>query len=152
MRKLFFILLLLSSQLMAQTSDPSQTIHSEWQEFRQLVTTVKADGDIGGYMLYKDYPGIKLLWRTNDQQNENEVIRFFRLRASGKVFSVTYHKSHTIIPGRTVLRRFIGTEPTGWINHTIDFYSGEYLGQQGSTPNLTQEEEYLLEEWGIENF
>jgi hypothetical protein len=152
MRKLFFIFLLLSAQFMAQASEPSQIIQSEWQESRELVSTLKADGDVGGYMLYKDYSDMKLLWRTNDQQDENEVIRFFRLRASGTVFSVTYHKSDVIIPGRTVIRRFIGTEPTGWVNHTVDFHSGEYLGQQGFAPNLTREEENILHDWAIENF
>lgn len=152
MRKLFLIFLLLSTQLLAANSRPSHIIQSEWQEFRQLVTTLEADGDIGGYMLYKAYPEMKLLWRTSDEENDNEVIRFFRLRDSGTPFSVTYHKSHSIIPGRVVLRRFIGTEPTGWINHTVDLNSGEYLGQEGFAPKLTDEEKNLLSDWGIEHF
>lgn len=124
----------------------------EWSNFRTLVDTLEADGDVGGYMDFKKYGEMTLLWRTSDNTNDNEVIRFFRTRPGHQSFAVTYHKSHIIVPGKVVLRRFIGPEPTGWINHTIDFETGEYLGRQGFTPSLTKAEKKLLKDWDITEF
>jgi len=121
----------------------------EWTHFRALVDKTEPQGDIGGYMLYRDYQNMTLLWKTSADKNENEVIRFFMLRPDGMVFAVTYHKSDIIHPGRIVLRRFVGTEPTGWINHTIDFTTGEYLGTQGQSPDTSSEEKKMMKDWGI---
>lgn len=141
-------MLALFGQAFAQ-SDISQTLLKEWNTFRSLVETLSPDGDIGGYMDYKEYGETLLLWRVSQEPSSNEVIRFYRTRPNGQSFAVTYHKSHIIAPGRVVLRRFIGPEPTGWINHTIDFLSGEYLGEQGFRPSLSRSEQEFLEDWDI---
>lgn len=125
---------------------------NEWSTFRSLVDTLEADGDIGGYMDYKEYGEMTLLWRVSDDASDNEVIRFFRERPGHQSFAVTYHRSHHIVSGHLVLRRFIGAEPTGWINHTIDFETGEFFGTQGYNPLLTREERKLLKDWGITEF
>lgn len=146
--KLFLLFVLFTSQVFAN-DHISQTLMKEWADFRKLVDKVEPQGDIGGYMLYRDFTDVTLLWRTSDNTEENEVIRFFMQRPSGEVFAVTYHKSDIIKPGRTVLRRFVGPEPIGWINHTIDFNSGEYLGLQGEEPTLTNAEKKMMKNWGI---
>lgn len=130
----------------------SETLMKEWTHFHAMVDTIKPQGDLGGYMLYRDYQDMTLLWRTSTNSSDNEVVRFFMQRSSGVVFAVTYHKSNIINPGRTVLRRFIGTEPTGWTNHTIDLKTGEYLGSQGLGQEITSAEEKMMREWGITIF
>lgn len=151
MKKITFVFLVLLTVLsQAFGSDAiSETLMKEWSTFRSKVDTIEPQGDIGGYMLYRDYNDMTLLWRTSSDTADNEVIRFFMQRNDGTVFAVTYHKSDIIVPGRIVLRRFVGTEPTGWINHTIDFNTGEYLGSQGQKPLLMKNEKKMMKEWGI---
>lgn len=141
--------LLLSFNTAFAESDTSKIILSEWAQLRLHVETLKADGDIGGYMDFKNYEHATLLWRISDNKNDNEVIRFYNERADGSSFAITYHKSNIIIDGRTVIRRFIGTEPAGWINHTVDYNTGEYLQRQGYFPKLLPEEYKLMESWNI---
>jgi len=155
MKKFIFLFAIVLSQVFTplySQDQKAETLKSEWNRFRNEVETINPDGDIGGYMLYRDYQDMTLLWRTSFDPNENEVIRFFMKRDDGTVFAVTYHKSDIIIPGRQVLRRFVGTEPTGWINHTIDFETNEYLGTQGQRPQLTSSEKSMMKKWGIKNF
>jgi hypothetical protein len=148
MKKIILIFTLLIGNAFASDSI-SKTLMEEWSRFRTLVDKTEPHGDIGGYMLYRDYENMTLLWRTSVGSEENEVIRFFMQRPDGAIFAVTYHKSDIIRPGKVVLRRFVGTEPTGWINHTIDFNSGEYLGSQGEKPNLTADEKKMMKTWKI---
>lgn len=154
MKKIILAFLVLSTILgQAFANDTiSQTLMKEWTTFRAKVDTIEPRGDIGGYMLYRDYQDMTLLWRTSNDTADNEVIRFFMERSNGENFVVTYHKSDVIVPGKIVLRRFVGTEPTGWINHTIDFNTGEYLGSQGQAPAIMTAEKKMMKEWGIRNF
>jgi hypothetical protein len=151
MKKLLFALVLLSSQAFAQNVEAiSKSLRIEWSEFRMMVETLEADGDIGGYMEFKEFGEMTLLWRTSDNPSDNEVIRFYMDRPGIKSFAVTYHRSHHIVDGKTVIRRFVGTEPAGWINHTIDFVTGEYLGHQGYFPyDLKESELNMMRDWGI---
>lgn len=151
MKKILFALLLLSSQVFAQSAETvSKTLQSEWSEFRSYVETLEADGDVGSYMDYKEFGDMTLLWKISDEANGHEVIRFFMDRPGVKSFVVSYYRTPHIIQGKTILRRFVGTEPTGWINHTIDFVTGDYIGQQGSFPySLREEELNMMKEWGI---
>lgn len=151
MKKIILVFTLLIGQVFANDTI-SQVLMKEWTHFRAMVDKIEPQGDIGGYMLYRDYQDMTLLWRTSSDSTENEVIRFFMLRPDGMVFAVTYHKSDIIKPGTTVLRRFVGTEPTGWINHTIDYNSGEYLGSQGQESAITTSEKKMMKEWGIGTF
>jgi hypothetical protein len=148
MKKTILIFVLLIGHAFA-SDDISKTLIKEWTHFKALVEKVEPQGDIGGYMLYRDYQDMTLLWKTSSDSKENEVIRFFMLRPNGEVFAVTYHKSDIINPGRIVLRRFVGTEPTGWINHTIDFTTGQYIGTQGKHPDLLPSEKKMMKEWKI---
>jgi hypothetical protein len=150
MKKIILIFTLLIGHALAN-DEISKTLMKEWIHFKALVEKVEPRGDVGGYMLYRDYQDMTLLWKTSSDTKENEVIRFFMLRPNGEVFAVTYHKSDIINPGRVVLRRFVGTEPIGWINHTIDFTTGEYLGSQGKRPDLLPSEKKMMKEWKILN-
>ncbi len=153
MKKMLLICLFLIGNAFAQPDRQiAETLREEWQEYRLLVDSLSADGDVGGYMLFKNYGEMILLWRTSQGSQDNEVIRFYMMRSLGTSFAVTYHKSNLIVPGKVVLRRFIGPEPTGWINHTIDYDSGEYLGSQGTQPSLTSREKKMMNEWGITVF
>ena len=153
MKKMFLVFVLLMSSAFADDAKISQTLMEEWNRFRTLVDTLKADGDIAEYMLYKKYGDMDLLWRTSDDENDNQTIRFFMKKRNGDVFAVTYHLSvNVIVDGRRVIRRFIGPEPSGWINHTIDYDTKEYYGQQGWKPFLSAKEKKLLKDWGITFF
>lgn len=151
MKKAMMILtLVLSFVGQAQASSSySQTILAEWARFRSMVANLDAEGEVGGYMKFVRYDNMTLLWRTSADKTENEVIRFFQKRPSGDVFAVTYHKSKDIVPGATVIRRFVGTEPSGWINHTVDYFTGDYLGSQGGKPYLMPAERQLMSDWKI---
>lgn len=151
MKTFFFITLLLLNQASASETI-SKTLMKEWTQFKSLVNELKPDGTIDGYTMYREYGEMTLLWETSEVFKDSERIRFFMLRNDGTPFAITYHKNDYIDPGRVVLRRFIGPEPTGWINHTIDFGTGEYLGSQGNEPELTKEEMKMIKKWGITLF
>ncbi len=147
MRFLAFLCLFLSA--VASAADVTQVLQEEWSRFRAHVQTLTPDGDIGGTP-FKDYEGMTLLWDVSEDARDNEVIRFYMERSdSPDWFSVTYHKSHVIVPGKVVLRRFVGPEPTGWVNHTIDYHTGEYLGSQGRSPNIRRNERTMMRDWGM---
>lgn len=152
MKKFLIVLFLAFAGQSFGNETIAKTILKEWKTFRSQVDVLEPHGDIGGYMLYRDYQDMTLLWLTSPDANDNEVIRFFMERTNGDIFAVTYHRSHIIVPGRVVLRRFVGREPTGWINHTIDMNTGDYLGSQGQKPELTASEKKMMKEWGIHNF
>ncbi len=154
MKKIIYsiiVVMSLFSQVFAN-EQISKKLQSEWAGLKAKTAALVADGELGGYMFYKEYGNLTLLWRTSEDKNENEVIRLFLEKNNGVHFVITYHKSDLIVPGRQVLRRFVGTEPVGWINHTIDLESGDYLGTQGQAPILTSEEKKLMKDWSIENF
>lgn len=149
-KSLIFIASLLSFQSLAfADKDVSYILQEEWTRLRAHVEDLKPEGDIGGYMDFKTYGKVTLLWRLSEDGTDNEVIRFYKNRKGDDHFAITYHKSDHIIDGRTVIRRFIGPEPTGWINHTIDYNTGEFLQRQGYFPELSGDEYKLMKEWNI---
>lgn len=129
--------------------DVSYILTEEWTRLRAHVENLEPEGDIGGYMNFKTYGKVTLLWRLSEDGTDNEVIRFYKNRKGDGHFAITYHKSDDIIDGKTVIRRFIGPEPGGWINHTIDYHTGEYLQRQGYFPELFGDEYKLMKEWNI---
>ncbi|EQC51477.1 hypothetical protein [Bacteriovorax sp. DB6_IX] len=149
MKKL--ILLLLIPFISFANADLAKTIMNEYQDFREMVSNLKEDRLVGDYYKAKQYPDVLLLWNLRDDINDHEVIRFFRYREDGTPFAVTYHRSSYIVDGRIVLRRFVGPEPSGWENHTIDYLTGEYLGRQGFDPYLSKDEKQFLIDWNIKH-
>jgi len=151
MKKIVFIVLLLSIKSFA-ISIPANTLIKEWTYLRSIVRNQAPQGNIGGYYNYYNLNNSVLLWKISDDSTQNEVIRFFTKRSDGTIFAITYYKSDTIIPDKTVLRRFIGTEPTGWINHTVDLKTGKYLGSQGGITPRTKSEKMLMKSFLITDF
>lgn len=150
MKKLVF-LLLVPFFAFAEISEISKTILNEYEDFREMVSNLKEDRLVGDYYKAKQYPDVLLMWNLREDIKDHEVIRFFKKRNDGTAFAVTYHRSSYIVDGRIVLRRFVGTEPTGWINHTIDYETGEYLGSQGFDPYLLDSEKKFLIDWNIKH-
>lgn len=150
MKYIFAILMLFSGALNAEPSH-SEILLQEWSSLRKMVGELVPDGEIGGYYSTKSFDGVTLMWRTRGEKGD-EVIRLFfdKKLEDGRYFHVTYYKNDYIVEGRTVLRRFLGLEPSGWGNHTIDFETGDYLGSQGNTkPTINEEQQKILDEWNI---
>jgi len=143
------VLLLLVPFFAFANADLAKTIMNEYEDFREMVSELQEDRLVGDYYKAKEYSDVLLLWNLREDIKDHEVIRFFKLREDGTPFAVTYHRSSYIVEGRIVLRRFVGTEPTGWINHTIDYMTGEYLGRQGFEPYLLKSEKTFLKNWNI---
>lgn len=158
MRLLLFLSIFLAPHAFSEASlsgeEISQILQMEWKQLRETVGSLKPDGKVGGFYDEKVYDGYSLMWKISDQAEDNEVIRFYAERPdSDKAFAVTYYKSYAIAPGRLVIRRFVGAEPHGWKNHTVDLNTGEYLGTQGAwKPDITESEKLILKEWGIQPF
>lgn len=142
---------IIGSPVFGQMDDGSAVLMSEWSKFRKMVETLEPDEEVAGYYKSKAFGDVLLMWRISEDSSDDEVIRFYVEReGEEKYFNVTYHKNKSIVPGRQVLRRFLGTEPSGWKNHTIDFNSGEYLGSQGAwRPDVSEKNMEVLNEWGI---
>ena len=151
MKKLLLILVFLSSNVSAyDATQISNILSNEWTKFENLVKTLEPAGDVGGYLNYVNYGDSKILWRISDDDSDRQVIRFYLEGEDGVPFTISYYKTDDIVDGHMVVRRFIKTGPTSWINHTIDFESGDYLGSQGWFPiDITKKEEALMDLWGI---
>lgn len=152
MKSLFFcFFFLVGASAVAQSDNISETLMSEWETLREKVEILEPDGEVAGYYKRKAFGEVLLMWRISNEPSDDEVIRLYVEReGEAKYFHVTYHKNRSIVPGRQVLRRFLGTEPSGWKNHTIDFKSGEYLGSQGAlNADVSEKNKRVLQEWGI---
>lgn len=132
--------------------EKSQVVLQEYQTLRDMVVKMTPDYQVGGYYHAKEVGDSLLMWLLQSDPTAHEVIRIYRPRGdhSGLNFAITYHRSSEIVEGRIVVRRFIGTEPYGWRNDTVDLQTGEYLGAQGMTePSMTKEERALLRSYGV---
>ena len=96
------------------------------------------------------------MWKLVDEESDSfhEAIRLYiKPTDSQPSFAVTYHKTTIIVPETVVLRKFIGPEPTGWRNDTINYTTGEYLGTQGSSRvRLSDQIKSILTRWNITPF
>ena len=135
-----FLSFIFNSGLMADANHEtaSRKLIDEYQQLRTVVSQIQPDNqDEGPYLKQKDYGNYVLLWSladTNSNISTNERIRIYiPSQGDHQDFAVTYVKSTMIAPGQVVLRKFIGPEPSGWRNDTVDYATGEYLGRQGSS-------------------
>lgn len=138
----------------AHATEPrAHRLNQEFMRLRALVQTLEPEFEVGGYLKGRSYGDHELLWHIEEQPNESEVIRIYRDKPGPESFDVTFHRNQAIVPGRTVIRRFVGPNPTGWCNDTIDAETLEYLGNQGTRrPRMDQAEEAILRKWDIELF
>jgi hypothetical protein len=92
------------------------------------------------------------MWQLAREEGDSERIRLFREREDDDQtwFAITYHHSKYILEGTDVIRRFVGPEPSGWRNDTVDAKTGEFLQTQGAQrPLLTHREAEILADWNI---
>lgn len=130
-----------------------QRIDSEFQRLKALAGSLEPEFEVGGYLKGKRYGDHELLWHLAEEEGDAEVIRIYRDKPGHESFDVTFHRNQAIVPGRTVIRRFVGPNPTGWRNDTIDAGTLEYLGSQGTRrPRMDAAEEAILRKWDIELF
>lgn len=128
----------------------SEKILSEYKEIEELTHQTEPDYLIAGFTRVKKIGDVKLIWLHAKKENQHQSIRLMKESRDGSMFSVTYHRSSQIFPGRIVIRRFIGHDLGRWVNDTIDYHTGEYLGRQGSIPFMNQEQINFLSDWRIE--
>ena len=141
------------------TQAASEKLIAEYGHLRDAVSRLQPDNnpDDGPYYLQKNYGDYIIMWKLEKEEkdsNYREVIRFyFKPKEHHPSFAVTYHKTTEIEPGMLVLRKFVGPEPMGWRNDTINYQTGEYLGSQGRRQlSLPEYIKTTLTQWGIEPF
>ncbi len=134
----------------ATAQSPANILIDEFQRVQNWIGTQIPDGEVGGLYDFIQRDGYKILY-SKQFDGDHDTIRFFLNRkAPEQDFAITYHLSRHITHGRTVLRRFIGPEPTGWRNDTVDFHTKEYLGAQGAQHlRFRKDEQKILQEWGF---
>jgi hypothetical protein len=131
----------------------SKRIYSEFTRLKALAETLEPEFEVGGLLKGKRYGDHELLWRLAEEPGQYDVIRIFRDKPGKDSFDVTFYRADHIVPGRMVIRRFVGPGVSGWRNDTMDLNTGEYLGAQGaSRPRLDQRDLQILKKWDIELF
>lgn len=139
----------------AQAMDSRSTVlKNEFDQFYTYVTELEPDGKIGDFMKYKKVGDFTVLWDLGVEKTDYDLIRLYNEHTDGTdSFAVSYYRSQNIVPGRTVIRRFVGPGIKGWRNDTMDLETGEYLGMQGfPEPYMTSEDRALIQEFKVELF
>lgn len=145
------IVVLMATQ--AYAFNKAEILTEEYNRIKSWVQQSQTDGVIGNLYPYIQMDGYILMF-SNDFDNQHETIRFF-INGEGheKDFSITYYKSQYMVENKMVIRRFVGPEPTGWRNDTIDFDTQEYLGFQGTDkPRLNDKAQEIIKEWNLTLF
>jgi hypothetical protein len=139
--------------LFSQAQSKSEILLEEFDRIQNFIEQQEADGVVGGLYPFIQQEGY-ILMSSQEFGTKHDLIRFFMNREGlQKDFAVTYIRSHYLLEGREVLKRFVGYEPTGWRNDTIDVKTGEDLGFQGVESLLLDEEaQSLLQAWDIQLF
>lgn len=142
-----------STIALASEEQISRTLQDEFHRLYDLAAKTEPEFEVGGFLNGKSYGDHELLWRLADEPGEYDVIRIFRDKEGSNSFDVTFYRADHIVPGVTVLRRFVGPGISGWRNDTIDYKTGEYLGSQGARrPALDARDREILKKWKIELF
>lgn len=151
-RFLFPILITFNFLAQAQVKkSESLVLKTEFHRLLDFVQVLPPDGQIGGFMNYKNIGTHTLLWDLGETSSDRTVIRIYSQHHDGtESFAVSYYRSRDIVPGRTVIRRFVGPIVTGWRNDTIDLETDKYLGTQGkAVPKMTDSDLKLLKMWKV---
>ena len=129
-------------------SEIGQEMTIEFNSLYKIAKTLIPDSEVGGFLKEKNYGDHVLLWRLADEPDEYDIIRIYRPKNG---FDVTFYRANHIVPGRWVIRRFIGPSQAGWRNDTIDLDTGEYLGYQGTRfPRLDSRDQEIIDMWQIQ--
>lgn len=155
-RVCLLIAIALGSWTESQAADSrSAVIQSEFERLYDFVRDLKPDGAIGGFMKHKKIGEHTILWELNYNVDGDglgsDIIRLFNEHTDGTdSFAVSYYRTASIVPGRVVIRRFVGPSIVNWRNDTIDARTGEYLGTQGrQTPLMTADDRKMVQKWKI---
>lgn len=133
----------------------ASTIYKEFTRLRERFQLETPDTVVGGLYKQKSFGSHVVLWKIEQFPEDSEVIRIYRAsKIEGEQdFSVTFHKNGVIVPGKTVLRRFIGPDSRGWRNDTLDYLTFQYLGSQGAErPQISPTDREILNMWDILEF
>lgn len=132
----------------------SVVLKTEFERFYSYVQTLRADGKVGSVMNYKKVGEYLVLWDLGKTPEDYDVIRLYNEHKDGTdAFAVSYYRSKQIVPGRTVIRRFVGPGIVGWRNDTMDLATGEYLGMQGvREPYMNNADRKLVQKYKIRLF
>lgn len=135
------------------SSDKALTISTEYTTLKSWIQQITPDGIIGGLYPYIQMDGYKVLF-SKEFDTDHEIIRVFLAGHDGeKDFSITYIKSQHFQKDKTILRRFIGPEPTGWRMDEMNFETQKYIGRQGALkPSLSSQALAIINELGISLF
>ena len=162
MLKHFALLCILIHPFMAYANGPtpSSELIDEYERLRAKVSQLKSDNPSDPSRRgEKEYGTHFVFWSLEDRDvsapGYHETIRIFipPTATYPKNFAVSYHKSTHILSEALVLRKFVGPEPSGWRNDTINYATKEYLGMQGSRWVETPEHvEDILAQWDITPF
>jgi hypothetical protein len=129
-------------------------IKTEFDRLYAYVRTLQPDGKIGETAKYKKVGSYLVIWELDYNVDEDDIIRLFNEHIGGtESFDVSYYQSKSIVPERTVLRRFVGPTVIGWRNDTLDLKTGEYLGMQGrDVPIMNASDRKMLQRFKVQLF
>jgi hypothetical protein len=138
----------------AASQEISQRIQEEFSRIYAVAEAAEAEYTVGGFMEGKSYGDHELLWRLGSENGGYDIIRIYRDKGDRQQsLGISYYRARHIVPGRTVIRRFVGPDISGWRNDTIDADTGEYLGSQGARqPSLDRRDRQILKKWGVRLF
>ena len=154
MKKLLlsFTFLFVFQVFAASNQEKADTILEEYHRLRSYVSELEPDRMIGNFHKVKEFKNHIIVWSLDDDTKYHEMIRIYKNKGA-KGFAITFHRSQTIIDDRLVVRRFIGPEPFGWRNDTVDLETEEYISAQGMRdPQLTEGDLKILKKWDITLF
>lgn len=129
----------------------SENVLQEYKQLEKYVSKLKPDFKVDDFTNAKNMGDVELLWNIGNTPESFDVISLYKAgRGKHESFAVSYYHSDDLLPGKDVVRRFIGGVVKNWIADTVDAGTGKLLENQGSsTPRLSRSEEKVLKEWNI---
>ena len=120
-------LLVLQIPAFAARDSRSDVILKEYNRLYELVQTLEPEFEVGGLLKGVKMKGVELLWDLASGPSDYDIIRLFVDHPTDpdKFFSVDYYRGTHLIDGHNVVRRFIEPSSSMWVNHTIDFDTGD---------------------------
>ena len=130
----------------------AETLKKEYSKLFDIVKNITPDYKIGKDYNVKDYGDDELIWRLAISDRDQDFVGIYD-KGRRDSFSVRFYRAKHFIPGRNVLRRFIGPVMIGWRSDTIDYNTNEYIRWEGvERPTLEPSELDFLKRWSITPF
>lgn len=134
-------------------NSPSKVLLGEYNRLHKMVQELEPEFEVGGVLKGVKINGVELLWDLASGPSDYDIIRIFVDHPTDpdKFFSVDYYRGTHLIDDHNVVRRFIEPSSSMWVNHTVDFETGEYFGSQGTSFLFLEDfEKKVLKDWGIQ--